>query len=169
MSIFRKEDAMEEQWAPSHESPNYEVSSDGRVRNAKSGRVLKTYTNEKGYKTVSISDRGKSKTKKIHRLVAGAFRGELKQTEEVYHKDGNRSNNNIYNLEIGTRSDSVRRSYETKSPYQQKRILVVETGEVYDSIQECSEATGVPASTISKCSNYEFYSNQAGLHFRHVD
>lgn len=160
---------MEEQWIKSQESSNYEVSTDGRVRNAKSGRVLKTYTNKKGYKTVKLSANGKPKYRRVHRLVAGAFRGGLKPGEEVYHKDGNRSNNNIYNLEIGTRSDSVRRSYETKSPYQQKQILVVETGEIYNSIQECSEATGVPASTISKCANYEFCNNRAGLQFRHVD
>jgi len=82
----------------------YEISTFGNVRNAKTQKVLSPQLNggslHSKYLTVRISnDDGKYFTLYIHRLVAQAF---LEQTEgktEVNHKDENKKNNNVENLE----------------------------------------------------------------------
>lgn len=76
----------------------YEVSSDGRVRNAK-GRVLACPLHKSGYRNVQLWSAGKFKTFLLHRLVAIAFVGTPpSETHEVAHGDGDRLNNAACNL-----------------------------------------------------------------------
>lgn len=65
------------------------------------GMVL-SQTNQFGwYFTVVLKDKyGKSSTKRIHVLVAEHFIGEIPKGYHVHHKDGNRQNNVVTNLEI---------------------------------------------------------------------
>lgn len=82
-------------WRPIEEAPLYWVSSDGRVRtfNLRHG-ILKPGI-YKGYSRVSIY----GQTKRVHRLVAMAFLRPIHGMNEVNHKDGDKSNNNHWNLE----------------------------------------------------------------------
>jgi hypothetical protein len=78
----------------------YSISSYGRVRNEKTGRV--TYGREcgNGYKKVSFWRGNKEVSRTyVHRLVANAFLPKGAEHTEVNHKDGNRANNHISNLE----------------------------------------------------------------------
>ena len=74
---------------------NYEVSSFGKVRNKKTSRILKPSCHG-GYMSVGLSNVGKTKSHSVHRLVALTF---LDNKPQVNHKDKNRSNNNVHNLE----------------------------------------------------------------------
>lgn len=74
----------------------YEVSTEGRVRNTRTGRIVHGRLNKSnGYYRVNL--RGKEKY--IHRLVADAFGTKEKSNLYVRHIDGNRTNNAISNLE----------------------------------------------------------------------
>lgn len=80
----------------------YEVSNLGSVRSVggrrgSSSRFLK-YADTKGYDSVALSVNNKPKTFQVHRLVMDAFVGH-KPELEVNHKDGNKKNNALYNLE----------------------------------------------------------------------
>ena len=76
-------------------SEKYEVSNLGRVRNAKTGMILKPSSDRLGYKHVTIQ-----KTFSVHRLVAFAFLGEPPEGKnQVNHKDSNPANNHVDNLE----------------------------------------------------------------------
>ncbi len=76
----------------------YSVSSFGRVRNNNSGLVLKQKMRS-GYPAICFHVTRKTvKTFSIHRLVAIAFLGDALNMQ-VNHKDGNKNNNNIKNLE----------------------------------------------------------------------
>lgn len=77
---------------------NYEVSSFGKVRNKKTGRILKPH-GKGGYLHVGLSSSGKGKSTSVHRLVALTFLENADNKAHVNHKDKNRSNNNINNLE----------------------------------------------------------------------
>lgn len=145
---------MEEKWIESNIAEGYEVSSEGRVRNTKTGRVLIPCVDKKGYETVKVKENGRHITKRVGRLVADAFLDEEQGKPCVGYIDGNKRNNRIDNLE--------RRRCN-------KKIRVVETGEIYNSISECSKAIGMNKATISKCCNYDFYNNTKGLHFEAVD
>ena len=107
--------------------PNYEgyyqASSEGRVRSLerivngrwgeskRKGRVL-IPTKSKGYLQVSLSKENKRKIGKVHVLVAMAFLGHVPcgHKIEVDHKDDDKLNNNLYNLQL-----LVQRVHATKS------------------------------------------------------
>ncbi len=69
---------------------------------------LKSYVDKYGYCCTSLNIDGRSKTKKVHRLVMSAFCGE--SLLHVNHIDGDKLNNNLYNLEYVTPRDNVRHS-----------------------------------------------------------
>jgi len=50
----------------------------------------------------------------VHRLVAQAFISNIKYGFNVNHKDGDKSNNNIYNLEVITFSENSKHAYNNK-------------------------------------------------------
>lgn len=78
----------------------YQVSNLGRIRRKDTLKVLKPLTISKGYKGVRLyKTTEKATTKKIHRLVAEYFIDNPLDLPQVNHKDGNKSNNKVDNLE----------------------------------------------------------------------
>lgn len=85
----------------------YEVSNYGNVRSLnfrQTGMVknLKPQPDKKGYLTVGLCKDGGMKWGKIHRLVASAFIPNPDNKPQVNHKDGNKANNCVNNLEWAT-------------------------------------------------------------------
>lgn len=81
---------------PGH--PNYEVSDHGNVRNR--NKVLRGCNHTHGYKQVNLPPAG---TQLIHKLVMLAFVGPPPEGQPwVNHKDGDKTNNHLSNLEYGT-------------------------------------------------------------------
>lgn len=94
---------------------SYEISTNGEVRNIFSQKILKPYINKYGYAEVSIS-LGKKHLKKnyrVHRLVAETFIPNPNNLPQVNHKDGNKLNNKIYNLEWVTNEENILHSIQT--------------------------------------------------------
>ena len=87
----------------------YQISTWGNVRNAR-GQILKPYENSKGYLKVGLSV-GKRTTDKhrVNRLVAKAFIENPYNFPQVNHKDGNKENNSVTNLEWTT--DEINRKH----------------------------------------------------------
>jgi hypothetical protein len=90
-----------EEWKQLERIPRYEVSSNGKVRSTKNGkqRILKTCVNNYGYELVCLFDGKKRYTSYIHRLIAEVFIPTVNMSLVVNHKDKNRKNNTIENLE----------------------------------------------------------------------
>jgi hypothetical protein len=98
----------------------YQISSCGNVKRICFGGQgsdvgsIKTHVGPRGYVTFRLSHMGVSKTLYVHRVVAETFiEGPTccptcNVNFEVNHKDGNKSNNNIENLEYVTRSQNVK-------------------------------------------------------------
>jgi hypothetical protein len=86
-----------ERWRIIEDYDNYSVSSFGRVKNNKTGQVLKAGVSNTYY-TVSLYVAGKGTTELVHRLVAKAFINNRHNKLFVDHIDNNRLNNNILNL-----------------------------------------------------------------------
>lgn len=90
----------------------YKVSRDGDVVRVKTGRVLRPTTCQNGYQKVSLSVGGVVTYHLIHRLVAAAFLERKNPLAiEVNHKNFNKADNRIENLEWVTPEENIAYSY----------------------------------------------------------
>ena len=82
----------------------YQISNLGRIKSfhkdKSNGFILSVKNSNGWYLTALLRDKNKRDTKRIHQLVAEHFIGEIPKGYHVHHKDGNKQNNNVENLEI---------------------------------------------------------------------
>lgn len=91
----------------------YKVSNLGNVYSYKSHRNLSPYSDKKGYLRVDLfCNKGKRKTKKVHRLVAEEFITLNNDLRQINHIDKDPSNNNVNNLEWCTNLHNQKHSWE---------------------------------------------------------
>lgn len=93
---------------------NYYISNFGRFK-GRTNKILKQHIGKTGYYMINIYPNGrigKSKTLKIHRVVAEAFIPNSNNYPVVNHKDGNKLNNNVENLEWCTHSYNTKHAFE---------------------------------------------------------
>lgn len=85
------------------------VSSEGRVLSLLSGkpRILKTTVDSKGYHRIRVTIERDKKSFKLHREVAKAFIPNINNLPQVNHKDGNKNNNSVSNLEWVTNRENA--------------------------------------------------------------
>ena len=97
----------QEIWTPILEADSlYEISSHGRIRNLRQ-LVMKTYVINSGYLAIKlVKQDGKRLHRLIHRLVLQEFTNSESKKTEVNHKDGNKHNNCLENLEWVTSSEN---------------------------------------------------------------
>lgn len=138
----------------------YEVSNLGNVKSLISGKILKPKKDKDGYLYVGLYQQGKQKAHKVHRLVAQTFLNTQNTYTEVNHKDEDKTNNIVDNLEWCTRSYNVNYS-------QSKQVMCVETGIIYSSATEAAHKTGFSQANISMCC-LEGRKTRKGLHFKYV-
>ncbi len=99
-------------WLTIKHNDNYEVSNIGNVRNKKTKRILKPAISNKGYYLVSLSRNCKQHTYTIHKLVMEHFNRCAFDYEVINHKDHNKLNNNINNLEYITQKENIRDAWD---------------------------------------------------------
>lgn len=147
---------VEEEWKEVEGYPGYEISSNGRVRCfrdyhgnvTKTFRYLKPILNKDDYYYVDVYTLDhKQVHKRIHRLVAEAFLGK-QETLVVNHINGNKHDNRIENLEWVTPKENSSHASRT-GLYKKKSVIVVETGEIFDSVKECAEELNIDPSCVS--------------------
>lgn len=145
----------------------YKINTSGDVLSVRSGKLLKAGKNKQGYMNVALSKDGKAKTHKVHRLVALAFISNPNNYPFINHKDENKTNNRVenlewctskYNLNYGTAIERRSESIKNSSLKQRKAVLQLSlTGDVvgeYISTKEASEATGIDRRQISRSINH---------------
>lgn len=97
-------------WKTIQNEQAYEVSTDGRVRNKETKHVKSLRKSGKGYLRVTLYPSGK--TYSVHRLVAETFLNKPDGMNSVNHKDGNKENNNLSNLEWCTPKQNTRHAID---------------------------------------------------------
>lgn len=108
---------MNELWAIVKGFENYAVSTKGRVRNLKTGRLLKHQSSRRGgwYAFINLCKKGTRKNVNVHLLVAEAFLGPRPEGMVVHHRDGKRKNPAVINLEYITQAENCR--FSNKAPH----------------------------------------------------
>lgn len=104
-----------EVWKPIESTKGLiEVSNEGRVRSLLRGtpRILKTQKDNKGYHRIRVTIEREKQSYKVHREVAKAFIANHDGLPQVNHKDGNKDNNSISNLEWVTNKDNAHHAIE---------------------------------------------------------
>ncbi len=97
---------MREKWKSVPGWP-YEISNTGRVRREENKCLLKSNPHTGGYLQVVFHNKGQIKNGVIHRLVLEAFVGPRPEGYEANHKDGNKLNNCVENLEWVSHSENM--------------------------------------------------------------
>lgn len=101
----------------------FEISDTGELRNVKTGNVYKKELLRSGYYSVRVT-LGSRKRKKhiiIHKAVAYAFLGG--DGEEVNHIDGDKTNNNVDNLEWCTNSENLFHAWNVINSFDRERYI----------------------------------------------
>ena len=145
----------------------YQVSNFGNIKSLKTNKLLKPYKITNGYLQIVLCKKGKEEKRLIHILVAEAFIGKRKRGMQINHKDENKTNNNVNNLEwCNAKYNS---NYGTRNKRISTRVLCVELNKIYDSIREASKELKIYETSISHCcSNSEHYKTAGGYHWRYV-
>lgn len=112
---------------------NYCIYDNGDVENLSTNKILKGSISENGYKYYRLSKDNKKQMYYAHRLVAEAFIPNPKNLPVVNHKDGNKLNNNVDNLEWATYSENIIHAYQNNLIKNEKKI------EYYDKDLEGEE------------------------------
>lgn len=167
---------MTELWEKIQDAPLYEISNLGRVRSSKYGhaRILKPTTKASGYQEIGLCVKpGKRKWFLIHRLVLSTFQPVANMEQlEVNHKDEDKSNNQINNLEWVTSKENCNYGTRNQRSTLNKIIPVLcnETGVVYSSFHEAAKLTGIAASSINMCcTGYRNRKTAGGYHWRYAN
>lgn len=92
--------------------PGYWVTDRGRIWSTKTRRFLRPGVTQ-GYRHVTLSRGGRRQTFRVHALVAAAFLGPRPPGMEINHRDGDKANNAVGNLEYLARSANLRHAYRT--------------------------------------------------------
>lgn len=137
----------------------YQVSSKGRVKSFHKGqeKIIKSYSSEDKYILVHLYKNHKMKMFLVHRLVAIAFIPNTENLPEVNHRDEDKSNNCVENLEWCDRRYNINYGERNKkvSESQSKKIdQYTKTGDfvrTWNSIIEVERTLGIAHQHISKC------------------
>ena len=123
----------------------YKVSSSGLIKNVKNNRFIKPVLNYKGYMRVAIRIYGKVKILRVHRLVAQAFIPNPMNKPQVNHKNGNKLDNRVENLEwVSNKENYIHAIKNGLVNHREKPCALLYKGKeimIFDSILQAEKIT----------------------------
>lgn len=154
-------------WKPINEF--YAISDIGNVfrykgtKGSTKPRQLKPFKNYQGYYRIALRIDYKEKRMLVHRLVWEAFNGKIPKGMVINHLDGNKSNNQLSNLEMCTYSENTKHSIEVLGNIRKgiskpslRKLSDTQVEEIKElianglSLRQTAKRYGVAQSTISR-------------------
>lgn len=163
---------MEENYKPLPSMDNnFGISKSGKVKNFITNNILSSYIGVDMYEHIVLTYKGKRYRKRVHRLMAEAY---FNNCPVIDHIDGNKSNNNITNLQPITHSANIKKGYQQsayQNPHSGRGIWIIAEDKKtleqfhFKSMRECEKFTGVDRHRIkhfllnerTNLTNYNFY------------
>lgn len=131
----------------------YSISSLARIRNNNSMVIKKVYVSPTGYECFSFQHNGIQTIKNLHRLYAQAFIPNPENKRVVNHKDGNKLNNDLSNLEWSSYSENINHAYENNLRTNKKEVVQISLDgffiNEYKSQKEAHRQTGISFQAIN--------------------
>lgn len=147
----------------------YGITEDGKVWSYRNNKFLSAGI-KGGYEFVVLSNNGYRKNYYVHRLVAEAYIDNPNNLSTVNHKDENRTNNCVDNLEWLSRLDNL--NYGTRGERScisnSKKVLCVELKKVFDSVNSAATALNLHQPNISACCKGRLKTT-GGYHWEYVE
>lgn len=154
----------------------YQISNYGRVkslpkkRNSKFNNkeiILKQFKNTNGYFQIDLWKNNKGKHILVHKLVAQTFLKNPNHYPFVNHKDENKLNNCVNNLEWCNAKYNC--NYGTRNLRLSKPVFCIELNKKYKSIKKASEELSIQQAHISGCCKMKkHYKTAGGYHWQYV-
>lgn len=145
---------MSEEWKIISEYNNYKISNTGKVKNKKSIE-LKLHKTKQGYVYVDLYKNNIKRKFYIHKLVANAFLPNPNNLPEVNHKDENKENNKVDNLEWCTHKYNI--NYGNRNLKSSTKIYQLDLNnniiKEFVSVISAAKQMNVDQSSISKAIN----------------
>lgn len=152
----------------------YQANINGEIRSLYTNKILKPEKSKNGYMKVMLCKNKKRKLFSVHRLIIETFIGKVDDMD-VNHKDCNKQNNKLSNLEYCTRSDNIKHSFDNKlqiAKKGQEHPLYKKYGKenktsrkveqydlnnnfikLWDSIMDVERELGINNGNVSSCCN----------------
>ena len=158
----------------------YQISDKGRIKSLErrvndnggmfllKSKILKPVMNDQGYLRIGLRKDGKRKHKRVSRLVAEAFIPNPENKPQINHKNGDRTDNNVSNLEWVSVSDNIKHSYRVLKRKRSmlgkiginnpnsKPVAQIMNGKIiatFPAAKEAERITGISQGNISRCAN----------------
>lgn len=137
----------------------YQVSDLGRIKSLRRNIIMKPSVDGDGYLQIILTNKSKQRKRFfIHRLVYIVFNGEIPSGYEINHKDENKKNNNISNLELLTKKGNINYGTRTERMAISRGMAVLQIDKkTYEIINEfysenkAAKETGIFQTSISAC------------------
>jgi hypothetical protein len=141
--------------------PDYLISKDGQVYSKKTKKVKVPEINQTGYCRIELCINNTKKKFYIHQLVAKAYIPNPNNYDQVNHKDLNKHNNNVDNLEWCDGSMNMKHNADNKPENSRKVIQLdpLDTNKIigtFNSIKEASIKTGINNTSIIHCCSKKY-------------
>lgn len=175
---------MQEIWKPIPNTKNqYEASNLGNIRSLRKGKIkiLRLCKNSRGYMSVGVF----GKVYNVHRLILKTFKPISNEKNLVInHIDGNKTNNNLNNLEWCTQKYNIfharlfgrfkswtdedrAKGEKNRLKAVRKKVLCIETNEIFESISAAARAKNTYVQNICHCCNKKINS-AGGFHWEYA-
>ena len=159
-------------WKDAYNLKYYKVSNFGNVRSVTrkgaKGGLIKPNPCYGDYLCFSTCENGKRSYKKVHIAVWEAFNGPIPEGYDIHHKNHNRQDNRLDNLELVESHQHNKMHNEEKSKQVAQYDFDGNLIKIYPSIAEAERLTGVGSSHISSCCKGGKYKSAGGSVWRYV-